>query len=65
MFMQAGEDDPLEFPYALDAILKQELAIRVVFQPNKGRLSVISCKIDEDFRKRVRGSFISEEVMSV
>ncbi|CAI8599856.1 unnamed protein product [Vicia faba] len=62
--IEADEDDPLEFPYALDAILKQELAIRAVFQPNKGRLSVISFKIDEDFRKRVRGSFNSEEPTS-
>ncbi|CAI8586428.1 unnamed protein product [Vicia faba] len=47
--IKAGEDDPLEFPYALDAILKQELAIRVVFQPNKGQLSVISCKMMKIF----------------
>ncbi|CAI8619545.1 unnamed protein product [Vicia faba] len=59
--IEADEDDPLEFPYALDAILKQELAIMAVFQPNKSRLSVISFKVDEDFRKRVRGSFSSEE----
>ncbi|CAI8595305.1 unnamed protein product [Vicia faba] len=62
--IEADEDDPLEFPYALDAILKQELAIRAVFQPNKGKISVISFKIEEDFRKRVRGSFSSEEPTS-
>ncbi|CAI8608211.1 unnamed protein product [Vicia faba] len=62
--IEVGEDDPLEFPYALDAILKQELAIRDIFQPNKGRLYVVSCKIDEDFRKRVRWSFRSEEPTS-
>lgn len=30
-----GEDDHLELPYELNALLKNELAIRVVFQPNK------------------------------
>ncbi|XP_058722223.1 uncharacterized protein LOC131594145 [Vicia villosa] len=62
--IEAGEDNPLEFPYALDAILKKELAIRAVFQPNKGRLSVISFKTDEDIRKKIRASFSSEEPTS-
>ncbi|CAI8588969.1 unnamed protein product [Vicia faba] len=28
--IEVGEDDPLEFPFALDAILKQELAIKLL-----------------------------------
>ncbi|CAI8589607.1 unnamed protein product [Vicia faba] len=38
--IEVGEDDhPLEFPYALDAILKQELAIREIFVRVKGSFS--------------------------
>ncbi|XP_058733320.1 uncharacterized protein LOC131604922 [Vicia villosa] len=51
-----GEDNPWEFPFELDAILKKELAIRAVFQPKFERLSVASklgvsepCS-QEDFR---------------
>ncbi|XP_058779353.1 uncharacterized protein LOC131653275 [Vicia villosa] len=44
---QSGDYDPLEFPYELDSILKNELAIRVVYQPKNGRLSVIGFKTDE------------------
>ncbi|CAI8604003.1 unnamed protein product [Vicia faba] len=33
--IESGDYDPLEFPYELDAILQKELAIRVVFHPNK------------------------------
>ncbi|KAI5441728.1 hypothetical protein KIW84_010973 [Lathyrus oleraceus] len=38
---KAGEDNPLEFPYPLEAIFKKELEIRVVFQPKYGRLFVV------------------------
>ncbi|XP_058783097.1 uncharacterized protein LOC131657750 [Vicia villosa] len=48
---QSGDYDPLEFPYELDSILAKELAIRVVYQPKNGRLSVIGFKTDEDTSK--------------
>ncbi|XP_050883299.1 uncharacterized protein LOC127086562 [Lathyrus oleraceus] len=60
--VEAGEDNPLEFPFGLDAMLKKELAIRVVFQPKFNRLSVISFKDDEDSRKKVKDTFKSHEV---
>ncbi|KAI5386842.1 hypothetical protein KIW84_073111 [Lathyrus oleraceus] len=62
--VEAGEDNPLEFPFGLDAMLKKELAIRVVFQPKFNRLSVISFKDDEDSRKKVKDTFKSHEDVS-
>ncbi|KAI5411877.1 hypothetical protein KIW84_056806 [Lathyrus oleraceus] len=59
--VEAGEDNPLEFPFGLDAMLKKELAIRAVFQPKFNRLSVISFKDDEDSRKKVKDTFKSHE----
>ncbi|XP_058783603.1 uncharacterized protein LOC131658312 [Vicia villosa] len=50
---QSGDYDPLEFPYELDSILKNELAIRAVYHPKNGRLSVIGFKTDEDVRTRI------------
>ncbi|XP_058783616.1 uncharacterized protein LOC131658326 [Vicia villosa] len=60
---KAGEYDPLEFPYELDSILKRELAIRAVFQPKNGRLSVIGFRDDQETRNRVKENFRAEEVM--
>ncbi|KAI5443713.1 hypothetical protein KIW84_012389 [Lathyrus oleraceus] len=62
--VEAGEDNPLEFPFGLDAMLKKELAIRAVFQPKFNRLSVISFKDDEDSRKKVKDTFKSHEDVS-
>ncbi|CAI8597213.1 unnamed protein product [Vicia faba] len=62
--IEEGEDNPWEFPYELDALLKKELAIRAVFQPKFGRLSVIGFKDDEETRKKIRDNFKSEEVAS-
>ncbi|XP_058741374.1 uncharacterized protein LOC131613746 [Vicia villosa] len=53
--------DPLEFPYELDSILEKELAIRAVYQPKNGRLSVIGFKTDEDVRNKINESFKFEE----
>ncbi|XP_058726419.1 uncharacterized protein LOC131597760 [Vicia villosa] len=61
---RAGEYDPLEFPYELDSILKRELAIRAVFQPKNGRLSVIGFRDDQETRNRVKDSFRAEEPTS-
>ncbi|KAI5411958.1 hypothetical protein KIW84_056865 [Lathyrus oleraceus] len=62
--VEAGEDNPLEFPFGLDAMLKKELAIRAVFQPKFNRLSVISFEDDEDSRKKVKDTFKSHEDVS-
>ncbi|XP_058774975.1 uncharacterized protein LOC131649231 [Vicia villosa] len=58
---QSVDYDPLEFPYELDSILKKELAIRAVYQPKNGRLSVIGFKTDEDVRNKIKESFKFEE----
>ncbi|XP_058774373.1 uncharacterized protein LOC131648653 [Vicia villosa] len=58
---QSVDYDPLEFPYELDSILAKELAIRAVYQPKNGRLSVIGFKIDEDVRNKIKESFKFEE----
>ncbi|XP_058742261.1 uncharacterized protein LOC131614721 [Vicia villosa] len=58
---QSGDYDPLEFPYELDSILKNELAIRAVYQPKNSRLSVIGFKTDEDVRNKIKDSFKFEE----
>ncbi|XP_058784697.1 uncharacterized protein LOC131659538 [Vicia villosa] len=58
---QSIDYDPLEFPYELDSILAKELAIRAVYQPKNGRLSVIGFKTDEDVRNKVKESFKFEE----
>jgi hypothetical protein len=44
-------------------MLKNELDIRAVFQPNKASLSVIGFKADEDLRKKIKDSFKCEEVL--
>lgn len=62
VLIQAGEDNPLEFPFELDAILKKELAIRAVFQPKYGRLSVIGFRDDDEARRKIQGNFKTEEV---
>ncbi|XP_058751685.1 uncharacterized protein LOC131624788 [Vicia villosa] len=59
-----GEDNPLEWPYHLDAILKKELAIRAVYQPTNSRLSVVGFKTDKDTRQKIRECFKSEEPTS-
>ncbi|KAI5395846.1 hypothetical protein KIW84_062146 [Lathyrus oleraceus] len=60
--VKAGEDDPLEFPYPLDSILNKELAIRVVYQPNKcGRLSVVGFRNGEKSTKELRDQFPTKE----
>ncbi|XP_058783514.1 uncharacterized protein LOC131658209 [Vicia villosa] len=61
---RTGEYDPLEFPYELDSILKRELAIRAVFQPKNGRLSVIGFRDDPETRSRVKENFRAEEPTS-
>ncbi|XP_058741717.1 uncharacterized protein LOC131614105 [Vicia villosa] len=58
---QSGDYDPLELPYELDSILKNELAIRAVYQPKNGRLSVIGFKTDEDVRNKIKDNFKFEE----
>ncbi|XP_058779322.1 uncharacterized protein LOC131653249 [Vicia villosa] len=58
---QSGDYDPLEFPYELDSILKNELAIRAVYQPKNGRLSVIGFKTDEYVRNKIKDNFKFEE----
>ncbi|XP_058726774.1 uncharacterized protein LOC131598163 [Vicia villosa] len=58
---QSVDYDPLEFPYELDSILAKELAIRAVYQPKNGRLSVIGFKTDEDVRNKIKESFKFEE----
>ncbi|XP_058749371.1 uncharacterized protein LOC131622358, partial [Vicia villosa] len=58
---QSGDYDPLEFPYELDSILKNELAIRAVYQPKNGRLPVIGFKTDEDVRNKIKDSFKFKE----
>ncbi|KAI5422738.1 hypothetical protein KIW84_045960 [Lathyrus oleraceus] len=58
---EAGEDNPLEFPYPLDATLKKELTIRVVFQPKYGRLYVVGFRDNEESHKKIRDNFKSEE----
>ncbi|XP_058776260.1 uncharacterized protein LOC131650570 [Vicia villosa] len=50
----SADYDPLEFPYELESILKNELAIRAVYQPKNGRLSVIGFKTDEDVRNKIK-----------
>ncbi|XP_058767907.1 uncharacterized protein LOC131641620 [Vicia villosa] len=62
---RSGEYDPLEFPYELDSILKRELAIRAVFQPKNGRLSVIGFRDDPETRSIVKENFRAEEPTSV
>ncbi|CAI8619110.1 unnamed protein product [Vicia faba] len=59
--METGDFDPLEFPYELDVMLKKELAIRAVFQPNKASLSVIGFKADEVLRTKIKERFKCEE----
>ncbi|XP_058726769.1 uncharacterized protein LOC131598157 [Vicia villosa] len=60
--IEAGDYDPLEFPYELNSILKKEYAIRAIFQPKNSRLSVMGFKTDEDFRKKkIKDSFKGEE----
>ncbi|CAI8608107.1 unnamed protein product [Vicia faba] len=59
--METGDFDPLEFPYELDVMLKKELAIRAVFQPNKASLSVIEFKADEVLRTKIKERFKCEE----
>ncbi|CAI8590568.1 unnamed protein product [Vicia faba] len=59
--METGDFDPLEFPYELDVMLKKELAIRAVFQPNKASLSVIGFKADEVLRTKIKEMFKCEE----
>ena len=44
-------------------MLKKELAIRAVFQPNKASLSVIGFKADEVLRTRIKERFKCEEVL--
>ncbi|XP_058764028.1 uncharacterized protein LOC131637462 [Vicia villosa] len=61
---RSGEYDPLEFPYELDSILKRELAIRAVFQPKNGRLSVIGFRDDPETRSGVKENFRAEEPTS-
>ncbi|KAI5404111.1 hypothetical protein KIW84_051302 [Lathyrus oleraceus] len=61
----AGEDNPLEFPYELDAILTKELAIRGVFHPKYGKLSVIGFKDDEESRRKIRDIFKCEKLIFV
>ncbi|CAI8604822.1 unnamed protein product [Vicia faba] len=61
--IETNEDNPLESAYKLDAILKKELAIRPVFQPKYGRLSVIGFKDDEDSRKKIRDCFKPDEII--
>ncbi|XP_058741691.1 uncharacterized protein LOC131614080 [Vicia villosa] len=61
---RSGEYDPLEFPYELDSILKRELAIRAVFQPKNGRLSVIGFRDDPETRSRVKENFRVEEILT-
>ncbi|XP_058776864.1 uncharacterized protein LOC131651213 [Vicia villosa] len=61
---RTGEYDPLEFPYELDSILKRELAIRAVFQPKNGRLSVIGFRDDPETRNKVKDNFRAEEPTS-
>ncbi|XP_058775559.1 uncharacterized protein LOC131649821 [Vicia villosa] len=58
---QSNDYDPLEFPYELDSILKKELAIRAVYQPKNGRLSVVGFKTDKDVRNKIKESFKFEE----
>ncbi|XP_058767361.1 uncharacterized protein LOC131641053 [Vicia villosa] len=58
---QSADYDPLEFPYEPDSILKKELAIRAVYQPKNGRLSVIGFKTDEDVRNKIKEIFKFEE----
>ncbi|XP_058733466.1 uncharacterized protein LOC131605087 [Vicia villosa] len=60
--IEAGEDNPFEFPIQLDAMLTKKLAIRAVFQPKFNRLSVIGFKDDDETRKKIRDSFKCEEV---
>lgn len=44
-------------------MLKKELAIRAVFQPNKASLSVIGFKADEVLRTKIKERFKCEEVL--
>ncbi|KAI5438086.1 hypothetical protein KIW84_023995 [Lathyrus oleraceus] len=59
--IEAGEYNPFEFPYPLDAILKKELTIRVFFQPKYGRLSVVGFRDNKESRKKIRDNLKSEE----
>ncbi|XP_058765066.1 uncharacterized protein LOC131638522 [Vicia villosa] len=60
--IEEGEDNPWELPFELDALLKMEWAIRAIFHPKFGRLSVIGFKYDEETRKKMRDNFKFEEV---
>ncbi|XP_058747028.1 uncharacterized protein LOC131620018 [Vicia villosa] len=62
--IESGEDDPFEFPNELDTILKKDLAIRAVFQPNKARLSVLGYKIDEDTLEDIESVQLSSTKLS-
>ncbi|KAI5436992.1 hypothetical protein KIW84_023204 [Lathyrus oleraceus] len=61
--VEAGEDDPLEFSYPLDLMLNKELAIRVVYQPKYGRLSIVDFRDGEDYIKKLRDQFPIEETL--
>lgn len=57
------EDNPLEFPYPLDAILKKKLAIRAIFQSKYLRLSDAGFRDNEESCKKIRDNFKLEEVI--
>ncbi|KAI5397787.1 hypothetical protein KIW84_063562 [Lathyrus oleraceus] len=55
--VEAGEDDPLKFPYPLDSMLNKDLEIRIVYQPKYGRLVVVGFRYGEDSIKNLRDQF--------
>ncbi|KAI5425539.1 hypothetical protein KIW84_031367 [Lathyrus oleraceus] len=55
--VEAGEDDPLEFPYPLDSMLNKELAIRAIYQPKFDILSIVGFKDCEDSIKKLKDQF--------